>query len=121
MENIDLKKLTKDELIALAEKQASELEEKQAANALPAETGGSDPEMKTRMMRIRIPRSRGNSAPVYVAVNDYNAMIPRGVEVSVPEYVYLHLTECLDADDAAAMKLDQMQEEFAQRTRSYFG
>lgn len=121
MENIDLKKLTKDELIALAEKQASELEEKQAANAVPAETGGSDPEMKTRMMRIRIPRSRGNSAPVYVAVNDYNAMIPRGVEVSVPEYVYLHLTECLDADEAAALKLDQMQEEFAARTRSYFG
>ena len=26
-----------------------------------------------------------------------------------------------DADEAAALKLDQMQEEFAARTRSYFG
>ena len=119
MSETDLKKLTKDELIALAEKQAAKLaaaEETVAAAPQPA-----DPELKSQMVRIRIPRSRANNAPVYVALNDYNAMIPRGVEVSVPKYVYLHLQECLDADEAAALKLDQMQEEFAARTRSYFG
>ena len=126
----DLKKLTKDELIALAEEQAAKLAaaEEQAAKLAAAEEQTvaaapqpADPELKSQMVRIRIPRSRTNNAPVYVALNDYNAMIPRGVEVSVPKYVYLHLQECLDADEAAALKLDQMQEEFAARTRSYFG
>lgn len=120
MAETDLKKMTKDELIALAEEQAAKLAaaEEQTVAAAPQP---ADPELKSQMVRIRIPRSRTNNAPVYVALNDYNAMIPRGVEVSVPKYVYLHLQECLDADDAAAMKLDQMQEEFAARTRSYFG
>nr|DAR46961.1 MAG TPA: hypothetical protein [Caudoviricetes sp.] len=119
MAETDLKKLTKDELITLAEEQAARLAaaEEQAQAAAQA----ADQELKSQMVRIRIPRSRSNNAPVYVALNDYNAMIPRGVEVSVPKYVYLHLQECLDADEAAALKLDQMQEEFAARTRSYFG
>lgn len=124
MAETDLKKLTKDELITLAEEQAARLaaaEEQAQAAAQAAEPQPSDPELKSQMVRIRIPRSRSNNAPVYVALNDYNAMIPRGVEVSVPKYVYLHLQECLDADEAAALKLDQMQEEFAARTRSYFG
>lgn len=129
MAETDLKKLTKDELIALAEEQAAKLAaaEEQAAKLAAAEETvaaapqPADQELKSQMVRIRIPRSRTNNAPVYVALNDYNAMIPRGVEVSVPKYVYLHLQECLDADEAAALKLDQMQEEFAARTRSYFG
>lgn len=123
MAETDLKKLTKDELIALAEKQAAKLAaaEEHTVAAAPQPADPADPELKSQMVRIRIPRSRTNNAPVYVALNDYNAMIPRGVEVSVPKYVYLHLQECLDADEAAALKLDQMQEEFAARTRSYFG
>lgn len=129
MAETDLKKLTKDELITLAEEQAARLaaaEERDAKLAAAEEQAqaaakATDQELKSQMVRIRIPRSRSNNAPVYVALNDYNAMIPRGVLVSVPKYVYLHLQECLDADEAAALKLDQMQEEFAARTRSYFG
>lgn len=39
------------------------------------------------MIKIRLPLTRENSAPVYVSVNERSWLIKRGVEVAVPECV----------------------------------
>ena len=40
-----------------------------------------------KMIKIRLPLTRENSAPVYVSVNERSWLIKRGVEVAVPECV----------------------------------
>lgn len=42
---------------------------------------------KEKLVKIRIPISRENSADVFVSVNERNWLIKRGVEVEVPECV----------------------------------
>ena len=41
----------------------------------------------TKMVKIKIPKTRDNSADVYVAVNGRSFLIKRGEYVEVPEYV----------------------------------
>lgn len=40
---------------------------------------------KEKMVKIRLPKERGNDADVYVSVNERTWLIKRGVEVEVPE------------------------------------
>lgn len=39
---------------------------------------------KEKMVKIRIPKERGNDSDVYVSVNERSWLIKRGVEVEVP-------------------------------------
>lgn len=41
----------------------------------------------TKMVKIKIPKTRDNSADVYVAVNGRSFLIKRGEYVEVPEFV----------------------------------
>ena len=42
---------------------------------------------KQKMVKIRIPRTKGDQEDVFVSVNNYTCIIKRGVEVEVPEFV----------------------------------
>ena len=42
---------------------------------------------KTKMVRIRIPRTRKDQEDVFVSVNNYTCIVKRGVEVEVPDFV----------------------------------
>ena len=44
-------------------------------------------EVKEKLVKIRIPKTKENQDDVYVSVNDRNWQIKRGVEVEVPECV----------------------------------
>ena len=44
-------------------------------------------EPTVKMVKIKIPLTRTETEPVYVAVNGKAFMIKRGVEVEVPDYV----------------------------------
>lgn len=44
-------------------------------------------EKATKMVKIKIPRTRKDQEDVFVSVNNYNCVIQRGVEVEVPDYV----------------------------------
>lgn len=44
-------------------------------------------ETKTKMVTIRIPRTKADQEDVFVSVNNYTCLIKRGVEVEVPDYV----------------------------------
>ena len=44
-------------------------------------------EVKEKLVKVRIPRTKENQDDVFVSVNDRNWLIKRGVEVEVPECV----------------------------------
>ena len=44
-------------------------------------------EKTTKMVKIRIPRTRKDQEDVFVSVNNYTCVIKRGDEVEVPDYV----------------------------------
>lgn len=55
-----------------------------------------------KLVKVKIPRERGNDSDVYVSVNDRSWLIKRGVEVEVPECV----AEVLRNQDLALDKID---------------
>ena len=64
------------------------------------ETGANTVAKKEKLVKIRIPIERDNTADVYVSVNDRNWLIKRGSEVEVPECV----VEVLNNQQAALEK-----------------
>lgn len=109
---------TKDELaISLNEqevenerlkKKIKEMEEEQAKREEEAEKKASDPR---RMVTIELFKDTGKyKDALYVNVNNYNALIPRGKRVSVPYYVYLHIRE-MQAQDAQTANMIRMYED----------
>lgn len=50
-------------------------------------TANKPEEVKEKLVKIRIPKTKENQDDVYVSVNDRNWQIKRGVEVEVPECV----------------------------------
>ena len=55
---------------------------------------------KTKMVKVRIPRTRADEEDVFVSVNMETFAIKRGVEVEVPDYVaevLRHQEEMLEA------------------------
>ena len=52
-----------------------------------ANTANKPEEVKEKLVKVRIPKTRENQDDVFVSVNDRNWLIKRGVEVAVPECV----------------------------------
>lgn len=52
-----------------------------------SETKKNTKNAETRMVKIKLPKLRGQNEDVFVSVNNYNCVIKRGVEVEVPEFV----------------------------------
>jgi len=67
-------------------------------------------------VRIKLFKDNGRySAPVFVGLNDYTALIPRGVEVSVPYPVARMLEESQAQDAATALMITRMAGEYEER------
>ena len=67
-------------------------------------------------VKIRLFKDNGRySAPVFVGLNDYTALIPRGVEVSVPYAVAKMLEESQQQDAATALLITRMTGEYEVR------
>lgn len=85
-----------------AMKEAKEREKEQA------EQEANDPR---RMVSIELFKDTGRyKDALFVNVNEYNALIPRGKRVSVPYYVYLHIKE-MQAQDAQTANMIRMYED----------
>lgn len=98
MSEMNLNKLTKEELIA-------RLEAAEAASKAE-EIVNNDP---NRRVRITLMKDKGRySEPLSVSVNDYNAVIKRGVPVEVPYFVAKHLEEMRAQDEATANMIGSM-------------
>lgn len=104
----ELSKLTKDELIARL--QAAE----EASKRKPVVVN-NDP---NRRVKIRLFKDNGRySQPLPVSVNDYSALIQRGVDVFVPYYVAKHIEEVTMQDDATANMIGRMTAEWDAKSK----
>lgn len=57
------------------------------ANATTKPAAETKAEVKEKLVKVRIPKTKENQADVYVSVNSRRWLIQRGVEVEVPECV----------------------------------
>ena len=90
MSEVNLDKLSKAELVEMLENLQKKNDELTAAAIPAAEVVNNDPK---RRVKIIIELDKHDKEPVYVSVNDYTAVIKRGVEVEVPYFVYKHIQE----------------------------
>ena len=71
------------------------------ANTATNKTENKPVEVKEKLVKIRIPKTKENQDDVYVSVNDRNWQIKRGVEVEVPECVSEVLVHQQEMDEIA--------------------
>lgn len=99
-----------------------ELEELKKRNAELEEAAKPKPEVvnndPNRREKIRLFKDSGKySQPYHVSVNDYDAIIQRGVEVEVPYYVAKHLEEIAEQDAATANMIGKLTAEWEDKSR----
>ena len=65
-----------------------------------------------RRVKIRLDSGIGQREPLPVRVNDYTAIIKRGVTVEVPYFVALAIQESQDADVKTALRIEELASKF---------
>lgn len=71
-----------------------------------------------RPVKIKLFKDNGKYRdPLFVSVNNYRAAIPRGVEVSIPYYVYKHIQEMSAQDEATAAMITAKSSEFESKSK----
>lgn len=102
-------------------------EKEQEIAALRRNTGTSAPAQTTytedgdalkRRVTIRLPIA-GNKEPLFVRFGDETFTIRRGVDVSIPYYIWLHLEESRQAEDAIQLRMNDLTGSFADRVELY--
>lgn len=107
MSETNLSKLTKEELIA-------RLEAAEAAAKPVNEVVNHDP---NRRVKILVELDKHDSEPLHVSVNDYTAVIKRGVEVEVPYFVAKHLEEMKEQNNATIRMIHGLSTEWNGRAK----
>jgi len=113
--------VTKEQLKAMIDSAVAE----KMAEAKPAGTGDEEPHFGGRafmpkgpkkMVKVKLFRDNNQyKESVYVAVNGESYIVPRGVEVEVPDYVAKVLQNSIDEDQRTAEMLLQKVEEFEEK------
>ena len=106
--------MNKEEL----QKKVEELEARNAeleAEKKQEEIVNNDPNRRVKIMLFK--DNDKYSQPLPVSVNDYNALIQRGVMVEVPYFVYMHLEEIRMQDAATANMIGKMTAEWDTKSR----
>ena len=94
----------------VAKAQEAQPAEKQVLVELPA------PPAK----KVKVKLFRDNDRykdPVFVAVNGERYIVPRGVEVEIPEYIYEVLERSMAEDQQTALMLERLENKFAVKTK----
>jgi len=76
-----------------------------------ATTNKMTEDMKRRV-KIRLDSGIGQREPLPVRVNDYTAIIKRGVTVEVPYFVALAIQESQDADLKTSLRIEELTSKF---------
>lgn len=110
--------MTKEELMA----RVVELEEKNAQLEAAAEAASKpEPVNNDPNRRVTIELFKDNdkySQPLAVSVNNYHALIQRGVPVEIPYYVYKHLMEIKAQDTATANMIGRLSADWKEKARA---
>lgn len=95
------------------EKLKAEIKAMKEADAKRAEEEAKNAKDPRRMVTIELFKDSGRyKEALYVNVNNYNALIPRGKRVSVPFYVAEHIKEMLKQDAQTASMIRTYEEEY---------
>lgn len=116
---------TKEELQNMAndtaaenERLKKELEEMKAAAKKREEEAEANEKDPRRMVTIELFKDSGKyKDALYVNVNNYNALIPRGKRVSVPYYVAMHIQEMLKQDAQTANMIRMYEAEWSKTAK----
>lgn len=110
-----------EELLSLLAQKEQELSQLRTGSpaAQPAPSAyREDAEQLKRRITIRLPIA-GNKEPLFVRFGDETFTIRRGTDVSIPYYVWLHLQECQQADDALTLRMNDLSGAFASGVELY--
>lgn len=112
---------TMEELRALLKEKEQEiaaLRRSAGATAPVPAAYAEDGDALKRRVTIRLPIA-GNKEPLFVRFGDETFTIRRGVDVSIPYYIWLHLEESRQAEDAIQMRMNDLTGSFADRVELY--
>ena len=71
-----------------------------------------------QMVKIKLFRDNNRyKEPLFVSVNNYTALIQRGVQVEVPYFVARHIEEMNAQDEATAMLVEGLAKEYGEKSR----
>lgn len=77
------------------------------------------PEPEPEMVKIKLFKDGGKySEPVFVAVNGRRWIVPRGVEVEIPDYVAEVLERSMEQDQATALMIEKLENRFNEKTKT---
>ena len=115
VEELEALLAAKDAEIAQLQKAAEKKEEPAPA---PVSGYSEDVDKLKRRVTIRLPIA-GNKEPLFVRFGDETFTIRRGVGVSIPYYIWLHLEESRQAEDAIQLRMTDLSGEFAGKVEAY--
>lgn len=98
-----------------AEKKTTEKKEEPA----PASGYSEDVDKLKRRVSIRLPLQGSNKEPLFVRFGDETFTIRRGVDVSIPYYIWLHLEESKQAEDAIQIRMNDLTGDFSDKVEAY--
>ena len=76
------------------------------------------PEGPKTMVKVKLFRDNDRyKDPVFVAVNGERYIVPRGVEVEIPEYIYEVLERSMAEDQQTALMLERLENKFNEKTK----
>lgn len=112
---------TVEELRALLKEKEQEIAVLRRNTGIPAPVQAAyteDGDALKRRVTIRLPIA-GNKEPLFVRFGDETFTIRRGVDVSIPYYIWLHLEESRQAEDAIQLRMNDLTGSFADRVELY--
>jgi hypothetical protein len=105
-------------LLAEKEEELTRLRNAAKPAAVPSAYSEDAADLKRRVS-IRLPVSGTNKEPLFVRFGDETFTIKRGADVSIPYYVWLHLQECQQADDALSLRMSDLTGSFVNGMELY--
>lgn len=107
--------VTLSELRALI---AQEVQAQKAVKAPEKKKIRRIPAAPAKKVKIKLFKDNGQyKDPVFVAVNGHRFIVPRGVEVEVPEYIAKVLEQSFRQDQATAEQLMTLEQKFREDSR----
>lgn len=98
-----------------AEKKTAEKKEETA----PASGYSEDVDKLKKRVTIRLPLQGSNKEPLFARFGDETFTIRRGVDVSIPYYIWLHLEESKQAEDAIQIRMNDLTGDFTDKVEAY--
>jgi len=103
----DLQELIRQEV---EKAKAAEPEQPKVLTELPAPPA--------EKVKVKLFKDNGKySDPIFVAVNGERYIVPRGVEVEIPEYIAEVLERSMAEDQQTALMLERLENKFNEKTK----